>query len=69
MELIKETLGIFAMVYSLVTIALNLASMAMHKDLMLDCLQDCKSILEKIMFILIHVFLGSFMINFWHKIK
>jgi hypothetical protein len=50
MELIKETLGIFAMVYSIVAIALNLASMAMHKDLMLDCLGDCKSIFEKIIF-------------------
>ncbi len=69
MELIKETLGIFAMVYSIVAIALNLASMAMHKDLMADCLGDCKSIFEKILFILLHVFMGSFLINFWHKIK
>jgi|GEM_PF-1210617 hypothetical protein len=69
MELIKETLGIFAMVYSIVAIAINLASMAMHKDLIADCLGDCKIIFEKIIFILIHVFLGSFLINFCHKIK
>ncbi|QQT43367.1 Uncharacterised protein [Sphingobacterium multivorum] len=69
MELIKETLGIFAVVYSIVAIALNLASMAMHKDLIAECLGDCKSIFEKIIFILIHVLMGSFLINFWHKIK
>ncbi len=69
MEFIKEILGIFAMVYSIVAIALNLASMAMHKDLMVESLQDCKSIFEKIIFILIHFFMGSFLINFWYKIK
>ncbi len=69
MEIIKESLGIFAMVYSVFAIALNLVSMATHKELMLDCLQDCKSIFEKALFILMHVFVGNFFINYWHKIK
>jgi len=67
--MIMETLAIFSIVFMFGTMALNIISMLMHVNLISSGMDELSTKWEKGIFLLVHVLIGAFLINFWYKIR